>query len=191
MSQFSRRARWLESLFPPSVAPRAADPTILSDDVSLVQSYDAGGYGISAPQFNAVFDTVSGAEIIEVPRVGIFDYRGLLGIVTQTDIFSISENLVCRLLSVTYVTDAGIGAEFVSLNATPPAGSGLGNHQVQYSDTFNNTVSPGQRRLFTNVPPVLLPGTQLNVFFNAGDVASSSLISIAMIVAPLGTIFTV
>jgi len=46
LSQFSRRARWLNALFPASVLPQTGDPGSVSDDVSLVQQYDGGGWAI-------------------------------------------------------------------------------------------------------------------------------------------------
>lgn len=48
MSQFSRRSRWLNALFPASVAPQSSDPGSVSDDVSLVQPYDGSGWPIPA-----------------------------------------------------------------------------------------------------------------------------------------------
>jgi len=45
LSQFSRRARWLNALFPASVLPQVSDPTVRSDDVSLIAPYDGGGLG--------------------------------------------------------------------------------------------------------------------------------------------------
>jgi len=45
LSQFSRRARWLNSIFPASVLPQSRDPGVVSDDVSLVSEYDGGGLG--------------------------------------------------------------------------------------------------------------------------------------------------
>jgi len=45
LSQFSRRARWLNTIFPASVLPQSSDPGIVSDDVSLVSAYDGGGLG--------------------------------------------------------------------------------------------------------------------------------------------------
>lgn len=45
MTQFSRRAKWLNILFPASSAPQVTDPGDRSDDVSLVQQYTGGGWG--------------------------------------------------------------------------------------------------------------------------------------------------
>jgi len=44
---FSRRARWLNGIFPASEAPQIQDPGTRSDDVSLVQPYDGSGWGLN------------------------------------------------------------------------------------------------------------------------------------------------
>jgi len=46
LSQFSRRARWLNQVFPASRAPQTSDPNSVSDDVSLTQPYDGSGWAI-------------------------------------------------------------------------------------------------------------------------------------------------
>ena len=62
MTQFSRRARWLNSIFPASVVPQVQDPAVVSDDVSLVQPYDGGGIALSRGSAFHRFDTTSGAS---------------------------------------------------------------------------------------------------------------------------------
>lgn len=49
MAGFARAAEWLRRIFPPSVNPGTRFPDIVSDDVQLVQQYDAGGIGFNNP----------------------------------------------------------------------------------------------------------------------------------------------
>lgn len=43
MGRFARGAPWLRSLFPPTGAPEVTQPSAVSDDVQLVENYQAGG----------------------------------------------------------------------------------------------------------------------------------------------------
>jgi len=191
LSQFSRRARWLNQLFTSSVAPQVSDPSQVSDDVSLVQPYDGGGIAIAIPTFPPLHDSgVDGPLLFTEPFVGIIDFKSGVGITVQTDIFQLPDTLVARLLSVGLTTLAGSGAEQVSLNATPHNQSGLSDHQCQYSEEMDTTINASPRK-FQNVPPILLPGLQLNMFFNSGSVLSFQHITFAMIIAPTGTVFRI
>ena len=78
MSQFSRRARWLNELFLQSKAPASRDPDSVSDDVSLVQQYDGGGWLIpdTPDWFHGPFLSPAGAAgataLLTVPEDSIF-----------------------------------------------------------------------------------------------------------------------
>lgn len=188
MSQFTRRARWLQQLFTPSVAPAVPAPTSLSDDVTLVQQYDGGGLAIAEATFPAIRDA-SGAPLeIRSPEISIRDYQTKIGITTVSDLFNLGPDLVARIFAANLTLTAGIGAEINYLTVTAPTGSGVGNHLWVFSTPFNNVSSPGDQRRFSH-DPILPPGMQLNFFSTGGDASSSGRLTIAMIVAPIGTLF--
>ena len=188
MSQFSRRARWLKQLFTPSVSPATQDPTQRSDDVSLVQQYDGGGLAIADTIFPVIHDA-SGAPLeIREPEISIRDFQSKVGITTVSDLFNLGDDLVARIWAANFTLTAGIGAEINYLTVTAPTGSGVGNHLWVFSNPFNNVTSPGDQRRFIH-DPILPPGMQMNFFSTGGDASSSGRLTIAMIVAPVGTVF--
>ena len=188
MSQFSRRARWLQQLFTPSVAPTTKDPTQRSDDVSLVQAYDGGGLAIAKTTFPPEHDASGVPLEIRQPEVSIRDFKSKVGITTVSDLFNLGDDLVARIWAANFTLTDGIGAEINYLTVTAPTGFGVGNHLWVFSDPFNNVSSPGDQRRF-NHDPILPPGMQLNFFSTGGDASSSGRLTIAMIVAPIGTVF--
>lgn len=189
MSQFSRRARWLTQLFTQSVAPAKQDPSQLSDDVSLVQPYDGSGWAIEQTSFPVEFDTVAGPLLITEPFVGIMDFTSKVGITTVSDLFSISNDLVARILQISDLLIGGIGAENTFYFVAPPNDSGVSNHIVMMSGSKNIVPSQTIRQDRALFSPIMLPGTQLSYFFTDGDVSSETRISVAMVIAPVGTVF--
>ena len=187
MSQFSRRARWLEALFPPSVAPRAADPTLLSDDVSLVQPYDAGGYGFRKITFP---DSV-GPTLVEItePELSIRDMLTTIGAVTSTDLFHIQENLICRILSASFIRVAGAAVAVFRLKVRAQTGSGVSEHDCMIAPSIDATTLPNSRTHIPLTTPLILPGTQVQLQMNTGDVATQYRVTFYMVVAPLGAVF--
>lgn len=190
MSQFSRRARWLNALFPSSVAPQRTDPSVVSEDVSLVQQYDAGGMAFEQATFPPIHDTATGPLEIRQPEVSIRDFQTVVGITTVSDLFNLDQNLVARIYGCSITVTDGIGAERVFLQVTAPTGSGVGAHVYMFSESLNTVSNPGDLRRFNN-DPILLPDMQLNLFFSSGDALSTARVSVCMCVAPVGTVFRI
>lgn len=94
MSQFSRRARWLNQLFTASVAPQSSDPAVVSDDVSLVQPYDGSGWPI--PQLG---DWFSGP------------FLSPTGAAADTELIQVADDEVFRLFAISVFTVATLVAD--------------------------------------------------------------------------------
>lgn len=118
MSQFSRRARWLNFLFPASVAPTVTDPALRSDDVSLVQPYDGSGWGI--PPLGDWF---------------LGPFLSPTGGAADTELVAVAADEVFRLFAVSVFTVATLVAD-----AAPIASQVQGAGGVQIAP---NQQSPG------------------------------------------------
>jgi len=146
MTQFSRRARWLDSLFPQSVAPANPDPSVLSDDVSLTQSYDGGGWGIVEPTFPVERDIpADGPVIITQPEVSIRDFLTLVGIATRSRLFELDSEHYARIYATTRHGIAGTGGDNCHLTISSRSNSGISNHEP--------LVTPPPRKHHRNVWP--------------------------------------
>jgi len=167
LSQFSRRARWLNALFPQSVAPATRDPAQRSDDVSLVQPYDGGGYGyrISAPVVRTAIQT------------------GALGGII---IINTSQDEVYRIESMDSVMIAGarptvfiIVIDEGSLDSVNISGSIL-------------APGVGASQLMPDLHPTVIgPNMSVNCQWFGGDVLTQLTFGVYGFRAPLGTSFQV
>lgn len=190
MSQFSRRARWLNQIFVPSVAPTTADPSVVSDDVSLVQTYDGGAIGIANPSFPLIRDgAAAGAGVpllIESPEVAIRAYLSPVGININGDMFSLPTGLYARILAFNTNLNAGLSptAQWETVNV--PTGTPGGGFQVNITKRKVVTVSIAESRgLMFNLLP---PGMMLKSHHTNGDASTQLRHQMLWIVAPVGMI---
>jgi len=163
LSQFSRRAKWLGDLFSASVLPRADDPGVVSDDVSLVQSYDGGGHG-----FEKFFRSVL-----------------FTGATNATDIITVAEDEVFRLYAVeshSIVSGQASVLEALLINLEFP----LTNVPVGNPPVLSNTPT-----LWETSVPIMMPLTRLSVGYTGGIAATQIFFAVYGTRAPLGTVFHV
>lgn len=204
MTQFSRRARWLNTLFPQSVAPASADPAVRSDDVSLVQSYDGGGWGISEAVFPAEQDIVAdGPVILTQPEVSIRDFLTLIGIATRSRLFELDENHYARVYAVTRRGIAGTGGDNVHLTISSRSNTGIVNHEPIVTPpentiaTFTLAVPLGFGSLGAggnntgpyfcgSGPLVVPPNMMLNLQVLGANATTQYRMSLCMMVLPVG-----
>lgn len=189
MSQFSRRARWLRQLFTQSVSPAQSDPSVVSDDVSLVQTYDGGGVGISEPTFppERDGDTLTDALLIDQPEVAIRDYVSRIGITTISDMYLMSPDVYARILMISTQLIAGTTPTQQFFDMRPPSGSGVSEHITLISANYA-VVPAGVRIPYPLFNDLILPGMQLNWNQLTGAAATQVRITIAWIVAPVGAV---
>lgn len=193
MSQFSRRAKWLNALFPASVAPQITDPGDVSSDVSLVQQYDAGGLGFSQMTYPAEFVANATALplTINTPEMSIRDIRTAIGAVVASDFFIIGPDVVCRLYGLGFVRTGGVGTSVTQFRVIAPAGSGISEHQIMLTENVDTVALPNPLRVTPPLYPLLLPGTMIMMQHNTGDAATQYRCTFYMCIAPLGTIFSI
>lgn len=166
MSRFTRSAPWLRHLFTPSQT-ESPNPGRLSDDVSLVQMYDGGGFSIPAVEsWGASADSAVGAS-------------------TTTDIVTAAADPpeIVRVYSVGVRQLAGAGAPEVIF-------------QVQVAGT-SITPNVSSVILLTGqaqVPPnwiqnlILGPGSILQGFLFNGDAATTARYTAYILRLPLGAV---
>lgn len=186
MSQFSRRAKWLNQLFPPSVAPVVSDPSSRSDDVSLVQQYDGGALSFAEATFPADPSPLGTALAIGEPEIGIRDFLSVIGIVTSTDMIVLPTGLYARIFGVTVLLFAGLVPEHGFLDLRPPTGSGVGDHIALLTQDSGNFGNFRKAQLLNQ--DIIPPGHQVNWQQINGDAATQMRITISWCVAPVGAI---
>lgn len=168
MSQFSRRAGWLNFLFPASVAPQKRDPGQRSDDVSLVQPYDASGWPIPDPS------------------TWIIRLDSAVGATGDTDILTVPDDSVYRLFSANAFRLLGVNAIFqlfiVDLNAIPIL-SALVANEVSTGLNSGNNIVPLDRAM------VIPGGLTLRFQHFGGDAATQIRYHIYGCLVPAGTVF--
>lgn len=168
MTQFSRRARWLNQLFPASKAPQTKDPGSVSDDVSLTQPYDGSGWPL--PDFAS----------------WIIQKDSPVGIDGQTDMITVPEGSVYRLFSANsfrlipanaqtqlFVTNLG-GIPVTAVALADPVSTGFqqGNNIYQFQKSI-----------------VVPAGLTLRFEHFLGDVNTQIRFGIYGCLAPAGTAF--
>jgi hypothetical protein len=170
LSQFSRRARWLNSLFPASVLPKISDPGVVSDDVNLVQPYDGGGYGFA-----------DSSEL--VTRV-----TGVVGASGGFVILTTSAEEIFRLISADHVTVAG-GLPDVWMIVIDNEGGGDSVHITQKIQA--QPIGASQILPLQGGPVVIGPNMTITTQWTGGDAATQISFGIYGFRAPLGTVFHV
>lgn len=173
MSQFSRRARWLNQLFPASVAPTIRDPGVRSDDVSLTQPYDGSGWGLPGPN-----DWVRRMVSVTGPTGSI-------------QILNVGPDQIFRLLSADFVVLVGPNPDFVYLNCIDRAGTGdqialsLVENPLGAGATLNEPIA------FREVKPIVGSSCFLRLDWLGGLGATQLALGIYGVLAPVGTVFYV
>ena len=168
MSQFSRRARWLNDLFPQSVAPTVTDPAQRSDDVSLTAPYDGGGYGFA-----------NAAQL--VTNTGILPAAASGGSV----IITTAEDEIYRLMAGSVIKHAGNNA-LVWLIVIDNGGAG---DSCGISEAFNTTGTGFNQTMPMSQALTVGPSMTITVQWVNGDVLTALSFQVYGFRAPLGTAF--
>lgn len=171
MSQFSRRARWLNSLFPASVLPQSQDPGEISDDVSLVQNYDGGGWGFPAPD-----DFIVNSPILD----------GVTGVHIY---FTLPVDEYARLVAMSLGFIGGAGATVVYPNIIDDEGTGNQVFCATPLQVNQGFLGPGGFESFRNLATHVPPGGQMRVEWINGAVGTTFTVQLYTCRAPLGTVF--
>lgn len=163
MSGFVRPAPWLRRLFTPSqTAP--VNPIEVSDDVSLIQPYDGGGYPLFDPsQWSSEVVSVAGAA-------------------ATTVLYTVGAESVVRLLAAAGILSAGVVG---SLHLRVEAGA----ISLAISP---NVATPAVEQV--NLPlqcPVIGPGHIISGRHFGGGAATVVTWRLYLVEAPLGTVFRV
>jgi len=170
LSQFSRRARWLNQLFTASRAPQSQDPNSVSDDVSLVQPYDGSGWGIMDP----------GQTIVNV--------QSPLGAVGLTQISAVGRRTIARLLGVGVFHAAGALPTDVKLYLLGQDN----NFSVAIGRLYDKPMlTTPMRNPMQFQSPMMPPGTILQGHHTGGDAATLVQYTALIMQAPVGTVFYV
>jgi len=190
LSQFSRRARWLQDLFTPSVAPHRQDPSVLSDDVSLVQAYDGGGIGVVPPSFPAQRDGEAvGAGVpllIEAPEVSIRSYLTAKGIAINSDMYSLPTGLYARILLLSTNLNDGTTPTTQNFSVNQPTGTPGGGFQANLTHISASVGNPVTARgLMCSILP---PGMMIKAHHTGGAADTQIRVGLVWIVAPVGMI---
>lgn len=168
MSLFSRRARWLNALFPASVTPTITDPASRSDDVSLVQPYDGGGYPI--PPVTNWF-----TEVTSAVAAG-----------TQLLLLTVGDDQLFRILGCGIQRLAGNNYTRAFLQVRVPNATFL----VQVSNDIGvvDNIEQGIHQL---VMPICPAGSQIFMFADGGNASSQFTATLLGVSVPVGTVFSI
>ena len=173
MTQFSRRARWLNTLFPASKAPQVRDPGVVSDDVSLVQQYDAGGYAFQKTDFFKAFPAQAAGNV-DVMETGPDEIIRVLAISAHNIVDPKPRNFLLWISTVGALSSGAWGTY------------GNGVYYEVGSNIMNNDPTA-----YTNMPPVLPPSTRIQFSYTTGSVLTEVVVTALFIRAPIGTVFVV
>jgi len=168
LSQFSRRARWLNALFPASKSPTTRDPAQRSDDVSLVQQYDGGAWPI--PNASSWF-TLTDSPV---------------GVTGVTTILTVPDDMVYRYFGMHAFTVIDPVARFqmrVTDPLVPLSSVSLNQQIITLAAGLGNTVPLIDRAI------VIPPGLQFQVAHIQGGAATQLRYATYGCLAPVGTVF--
>ena len=166
MAGFSRRARWLNALFPASEIPAITDPSVLSDDVSLVQAYDGGGLGFRdrASMFFQVDKTGNGVSVF---------------------IIQVPEDSICRVYAVSVFTITAPVSTVQLFTVEPDK-----NQAVMLApEVASPAVAAGSIPFDLNRSIVLPPGVNLQGNQFGGGAGTVIRYTAYGVIAPVGTVF--
>ncbi len=163
MSRFVRSASWLRFLFTPAHTKQPG-PVEVSDDVSLNQPYDGGGY----PLYNA--DQWG----LETTTTVVAAFR--------TTILTVPNDQIARILGVSAILATGVAPD-CSVEVRPRSGITIG-----VSEQLQN-VAGNRFHSFPLTTPILGPGQLLLGYHENGDAATSVTWGVFYVFAPIGTVF--
>ncbi len=164
MSKFTRPAPWLRRFFTPSQT-EFKEPGLLSEDVSLIQPYDGGGWAVdSGPTktFSAVSATVAAA---------------------YTTLFTTGPQEISRFVSFAIKSSAGV-IPSCNVVLNQPGGAHVAISEVLTPITAEHT----SIRLFTKV---VGPDVEVRVSHWGGDAATVIAINFMEYRVPIGVVFYV
>jgi len=165
MSRFARSASWLRHLFTPAHSKQPS-PGLLSDEVSLIQPYDGGGFPL----------TPVGEQMIRVTSATIA--------AVQTSIVTLREDEIGRILAVSALLSAGV-APVARVNVNAPNGLSCAISQDLAAVGLNFNTS------MVMDSPILNPGFELLGQHTGGDAATIVIWTVILARAPIGTVFYV
>jgi len=166
VSQFVRPAKWLRQIFTQS-RTEASNPSRVSNDVSLVQPYDGGGWGMQEP------------DSWGIRSVGAVAAAGAVVVIT------VPAGQIFRLLS--------LGASHVA-GVQPSAWFNVQINGVSFPIVDRVLMNgPGRMAYWAGMkyPPVIAERHVLNFQWTAGDAATQIDSYIIGFLAPAGTVFYV
>jgi len=159
--KFARSAKWLTHLFTPSVTPPSRYPDRYSEDVSLTQPYDGGGWGIAPPE------------------AWIANHLTAIAAAGTETILTVLEDEIFRLIGASVALEAGVAPNVMMLVQAPDAAITVGISEIVVPNIT-------QTRAFVTFPPVLGPTHLLQVNWDAGDAATRVRIRVYGCRLPLG-----
>jgi len=159
--KFARSAKWLTHIFTPSVTPPSRYPDRFTDDVSLVQPYDGGGWGFAPPESWILVHT-----------------SAVIAGATET-ILTVGAEEIFRLIAASAVLEAGVAPTVVLLVQAPDAANQVGISNVITPNTAQNIA-------FSTLIPILGPTHRLQVNWDGGDAATQIRIRVYGCRLPLG-----
>lgn len=165
MSLFSRRARWLNDLFPASVAPQSSDPSRLSEEVSLVQPYDGSGWDLVNPD-----DWITTLTLA-------------VGASGNENIRRIDDRNVFRFLSVDVILVAGLAPTSFRIRVTA--------NGVEEVAVTGNVIPLTDGSAIRPVSPIIGPSTRILAVYVGGDVLTQIRVNLYGLEVPLGSVFYV
>jgi len=165
VSKFTRPAPWLRQFFTPSQT-EFKEPSTLSNDVSIIQPYDGGGFPLfSKGEWNVNVTTAAGAA-------------------QSVTLLTVGEDNIARILAIG--CGRGAGATFEArAQVTTQAGNPIGCTNI-----VTIPVS-GEQRGLEVYTPVLGPGHVLVGRHEQGDSLSVSDWNLYYVEVPLGAVFYV
>lgn len=168
MSQFSRRARWLNFLFPASVAPQLTDPGTVSEDVSLTQPYDGGGFSLADVDW---FHFITGPA----------------GAIGSFVVFTIPPGFMFRWMAADGQTLAGVTPQ--GLFRITATSGGPSSGEIRATDQV--VIPTGGIIMPLREIRMVPPSSNINFFYNGGDAATIVIARIYGALVPVGTVFYV
>ncbi len=165
MSRFARPSDWLRQLFIPS-RTGWQPPSVVAEEVSLVQPYDGGGFAIWPV----------GQWILEETQAAAA--AGNASVLLNTN------EEFTRILALAVHISAGVLAEVFWAIQGPTA--------TNVVMTERRTLAVvGQAEAFTQTTPILPPGHDLRIAWNTGDAATVVVARAIICTVPIGSVFYV
>jgi len=159
VSQFTRPASWLRQLFTPSQTSQP-NPGQLSNDVSLVQPYDGGGYPLGGLD-------------------GIVLITSTVAAALTTTLFTNNSNTIARVLALTAQSIAGT-APVCNFRVFNPTTACVITESLLLTANF---------RSFPTTCPIIMPGHGLSGRYISGNASTQVQYTFHVCFAPVGSVF--